>query len=232
LALKEPCQIPKEWVVDENLRRQPAQDRSAQRFDLILDTAAALVDQYGIAGVSPTLIARTAGMTGPAIYRYFDDMSSVFRALAARNVERFFASLQQILANPKMSWEDAVRASVDLYANMYRSEPGFARLRLGEGLDKNALNDVEGNGRVVAAAAVAHFQPRYETWDRPLMTEHIEVMVHLIFALVARAFENDRDGEPFFLSEAKRLSVTYLANFLATVPGIAPDTQHAAAATA
>ena len=76
----------------DGLRRHPVQGRSSQRIDLILDTAAALIDESGYGALSPTLIARRAGMSGPAIYRYFADTDAVVRALAMRNLERFLAA--------------------------------------------------------------------------------------------------------------------------------------------
>ncbi len=166
-------------------------------------------------------------MTGPAIYRYFADMDSVFRSLVARNLERYLRALQQLLADPNIEWQDAVGKAVDIYAEMFRTEPGFARLRIGDALGSAVLSDEVSNARVVAAAAIRQFQPRYETWDRPMMTERIEVMVHVVFALVARAFECESAGDRFFIGEAKRLSVSYLEDFLASVPGTDP-----AAATA
>jgi AcrR family transcriptional regulator len=209
--------------VDDSLRRKPSQDRSAQRFNLILDTAAQLIVERGISGVTPTAIARESGMTGPAIYRYFTDMEHVLRALATRNLERYFAAQMAMLSAPDISWEDAVEASVDICADMFRTEPGFARLRIGEGLDRNVSGATHTHLRQVAVTAVEVFQPRYEARDRPLMVEHIEVIVQVIFVLVGRAFESDPAGDPFFIREAKKFAVSYLANFLETTPGKTPS---------
>jgi hypothetical protein len=54
------------------------------------------------------------------------------------------------------------------------------------------------------------------------MVEHIEVIVHVIFVLVGRAFESDPVGDPFFIGEAKKFAVSYLEDFLETTPGITP----------
>lgn len=201
------------------LRRQPAQDRSAQRLELILDTTAALIDELGLNTVSPALVARRARMSGPAIYRYFSDRDSIIRALARRNLERFLVATQQLLSNETLSWQDAIAESVDMYCRLYRSEPGFAALRFGSG-PAARFNETETNLTVVARSTIEHFQPRYEAWDRPGMLQAVEVMLHLNEALVDRAFNGD-DRE-FFISEAKRLSIDYLADFLLTVPGIPP----------
>jgi len=208
--------------IDDNLRRQPSQDRSTQRVTLILDTTAALVDEVGLSGLTPALIARRSDMSGPAIYRYFADLDAIVRALATRNLERFLDRTADLLADSELSWEDAIAASVDNYAHMYRTEPSFRSIRLGSGAG-SLMNEGVSNKRVIAQATIAHFAPRYETWDRESMPLRVEVMIEIIEALVSRAFEPDgEDNEAFFLGEAKRLGVAYLAEILETVPGTPP----------
>ncbi len=204
----------------DSLRRKPAQDRSAQRLELILDTAASLIDEVGLSAITPSLVARQAGMSGPAIYRYFSDVEGIISALARRNLERFLAATGDLLSDEHLSWEAAVESCVDLYSDMYRDVPGFRTLRLGSGPSARFSED-ETNLVVVAKAAIGYFQPRFETWDRPGMLNAIEVMLQIIEALVARAYDGD-NGE-FFIAEAKRLSVRYLGEFLLTVPGTPPQ---------
>lgn len=202
------------------LRRQPAQDRSAQRLELILDTTAALIDELGLTAVSPALVARRAGMSGPAIYRYFSDGDSIIRALSRRNLERFLESTQRMLSDQDLSWQDAIAGSVEMYDGMYRTEPGFAALRFGYG-HAARFSETETNLGVVARSTIGFFQPRYETWERPGLLPAVEVMLQIIEALVGRA--HDGDNAEFFVAEAKRLSINYLDEFLQTVPGTPPE---------
>ena len=137
----------------DGLRRHPVQGRSSQRIDLILDTAAALIDESGYGALSPTLIARRAGMSGPAIYRYFADTDAVVRALAMRNLERFLtAAATEVAAHEE--WRDALGGFVDVYAGLMRNEPGFRWLGLGDGVDRHLLSATERNTRVVDRKSV------------------------------------------------------------------------------
>jgi AcrR family transcriptional regulator len=206
-------------VTDESdgLRRRPVQGRSTQRIDLILDTTAALIDEAGYGALTPTLIARRAGMSGPAIYRYFADTDGVVRALAARNAERFLAAAEVRVADAE-EWEVALAGFVDVYAGLMRDEPGFRWLGLGDGVDRHLLSATESNNRVVGRAAAEYMIARYDTWDRPDFVKHVDVIVEVIVALVVRAFDRDDDGDPFFIAEAKRVAVGYLADYLATQP--------------
>jgi AcrR family transcriptional regulator len=201
----------------DGLRRHPVQGRSSQRIDLILDTAAALIDENGYGALSPTLIARRAGMSGPAIYRYFADTDSIVRALAMRNLERFLTAAASEVATHE-EWQDALGGFVDVYAGLMRNEPGFRWLGLGDGVDRHLLSSTERNTRVVGRAAGEFMSTRYDTWDRPGFAKHVDVIVELIVALVDRAFDGDAEGDPFYIGEARRLSIAYLDEFLTTVP--------------
>ena len=199
------------------LRRHPVQGRSSQRIDLILDTAAALIDESGYGALSPTQIARRAGMSGPAIYRYFADTDAIVRALATRNLERFLAAAAAMVAEQE-AWQNALSGFVDVYAGLMRNEPGFRWLGLGDGVDRHLLSGTERNTRVVGRAAGEFMATRYDTWDRPDFAKHVDVLVELIVALIERAFDGNDEGDPFFIGEARRLSVAYLDEFLTTVP--------------
>ena len=204
----------------DELRRAPAQDRSARRLDLILDTAAALLDEES--GIpTPTAIGRRAGMSHAAVYRYFADAEAVVRALAARNLERFLTATAHVLADPGITWQDALRAAADRYADLLRHEPGFRRVRFGDGIDIHALSDSHTNKQVIADALVRYFAGRFELWDRPGFLAHVEALLEISDALITRAFLTDRDGDPFFLDEAKRVAVGYMQQIL-DVPGTPP----------
>lgn len=207
-------------TTDDNLRRKPAQDRSAQRLTLILDTTARLIDEVGQSGLTPALIARNAEMSGPAIYRYFADIDAIVGALAARNLELFLEATADLLADPDLTWEGAVEGSVSNFSRMYREVPGFRTLGLGGGSGA-VFREGMSNKAVVAAAAIQYFKPRFEAWDRPLFQEHVEAMIEIIEALVRRAFEPGANTE-FFLGEATRVGIQYLGDFLTNVPGTPP----------
>jgi AcrR family transcriptional regulator len=61
--------------------------RSEQRREMLLDAADTVIRRIG-SRVSATLIAQEAGVTKPIIYRHFDDIQDLYRALAARHNER------------------------------------------------------------------------------------------------------------------------------------------------
>jgi len=196
------------------MRRQPRQGRSEQRLELILDSLAALIDEVGYNNLSIAMIAKRAQMSGPGIYRYFDDLNAIARELAQRNLSRFIVNVTAMLDDDKDEWQDALTGAVDVYADLFRTEPGFRWLRLGDSIDKNLIDAAENNRSVIARHTAELFYSKYDVYHRNDLVEHAEAMVEIIDALVARAFIDDANGDTFFIDEAKRVIVWYLDEYL------------------
>src|SRR6185312_3814062 len=194
-------------------RHTPRQDRSVERVTLILDTLAVLVDEVGYGNLTPALIARRAHMSGPAIYRYFSDLESIALALAARNLERYVERCREFLGEAT-EWEDAIVAAVSSYADFFRNEPGFGQIRLGDAITHDRPGTRVSNKTVLASAVCELFVDQYEVLPRTELLGHVEVMVEIGDALIARAFEADPRGDQFFLDECGRLMVDYLGEYL------------------
>jgi len=69
------------------VRRRPAQQRSRERFDALVDAAGHLIGLRGIDEVSMTDIAERADVALTAAYRYFPNKQAVVRELALRSFE-------------------------------------------------------------------------------------------------------------------------------------------------
>lgn len=65
----------------QDTRQRPRQKRAAETFDLILETAALLLEEVGFDKLSTNLICERAGLTPPALYRYFPNKYAVMREL-------------------------------------------------------------------------------------------------------------------------------------------------------
>ncbi|MFD6156914.1 TetR/AcrR family transcriptional regulator [Nocardia sp. NPDC060256] len=75
-------------------RRRPTQERAKATREHILDTAAQLFGERGIANTSTNRIATAAGVSIGTVYRYFADRSVMVEELLRRlleNVERSFS---------------------------------------------------------------------------------------------------------------------------------------------
>ena len=66
----------------------PRQDRAVQTYERLLDVAGELLAELGIDQISTNLICARAGMTPPALYRYFRNKYAVLEALGRRLMDR------------------------------------------------------------------------------------------------------------------------------------------------
>lgn len=66
----------------------PRQARAIKTYQAILSATAELLIEVGVERISTNLIAERAGVTVPALYRYFPNKYSVLNALGARLTDR------------------------------------------------------------------------------------------------------------------------------------------------
>ncbi|MEM9054377.1 MAG: helix-turn-helix domain-containing protein, partial [Pseudomonadota bacterium] len=69
-------------------RAAPNQSRSQKTLELILAAASDLLEDVGFERLSTNLICKQAGLTPPALYRYFPNKYAVLKALGERLMER------------------------------------------------------------------------------------------------------------------------------------------------
>ncbi len=65
-------------------KQRPVQVRAMSTFDAILDIAAELLGEVGIERLSTNLICSRAGITPPALYRYFPNKYAILKELGER----------------------------------------------------------------------------------------------------------------------------------------------------
>lgn len=110
------------------VRRQPEQKRSRAGVRAILDATAELLGVMGIDQITTTEIAKRAGLSKAALYRYFPTKMAVVRALAQREFE-----LQQIAIAANLSsdrdLDELLSEGLREYLLSHRAEPYLAQLR-------------------------------------------------------------------------------------------------------
>ncbi len=89
--------------------RGPQQERAQQTHDRLLATAGELLAEVGIDQISTNLICARAGVTPPALYRYFKDKYAVLEALGRRLMDRQNEVLEAWIARHADSGIDAMQ---------------------------------------------------------------------------------------------------------------------------
>ena len=69
-------------------KKQPAQQRATETFERILEVTAQTLADVGIERLSTTLVCERAGLTPPALYRYFPNKYALLSELGQRLMQR------------------------------------------------------------------------------------------------------------------------------------------------
>lgn len=70
-----------------NARTTPSQTRARNTFEAVLSTAGELLGEVGFERLSTNLVCERAGITPPALYRYFPNKYAILSELARRLME-------------------------------------------------------------------------------------------------------------------------------------------------
>ncbi|HVJ52903.1 MAG TPA: TetR/AcrR family transcriptional regulator [Aliidongia sp.] len=75
---------PEPAAIDMELKTQPLQERSRQTYEAILAAAGQLLAEVGIEQLSTNLVCKRAGLSPPALYRYFPNKYALLKELGVR----------------------------------------------------------------------------------------------------------------------------------------------------
>jgi AcrR family transcriptional regulator len=113
---------------NEAPRPLPRQDRSQKTYERLLDVTGALLAEVGIERISTNMICARAGMTTPALYRYFKDKFAIIEALFERLMNRRFEVVRAWYERHAPQGVDAVAENVELLvrdlAAVTEAQPG------------------------------------------------------------------------------------------------------------
>jgi AcrR family transcriptional regulator len=94
-------------------RQPPRQDRAQQTYERLLDVTGILLAEVGVETISTNMICARAGMTPPALYRYFKDKYALIEALAERLMARQAVVVEQWLTTHAPNGVGALAANVE-----------------------------------------------------------------------------------------------------------------------
>ncbi|MEM7360330.1 MAG: TetR/AcrR family transcriptional regulator [Pseudomonadota bacterium] len=116
--------------MNENLqtRIEPGQDRSRATMQSIMDASASLIADFGFDAVSMTQIAKQAGMSKAALYRYFPNKQSLLMAHAERSFKVHREEMQSVMQN-SIEPEEMLRAGINHYCLQHANNPFLLNLR-------------------------------------------------------------------------------------------------------
>ena len=208
------------------LRRRPAQRRSVERVERMLDECALLLDEVGYEAMTTKEVARRAEVPIGTFYQFFHDKQGLVRALARRNLEAFLSRVIDRIPKADLGhWTDLVDLAIDEFVAMKRTTPGFGVLDFGEvllapggpavGGSRTALDGTQENNMVVADRLRALTLELLDAPVGPGLDRALLVAVEATDAVLKLAFRVDPSGDALLIAECKHLVRRYLADHLA-----------------
>ena len=200
-------------------KNKPKQERAKRTYEAILTAAAELLVEVGVERISTNIVAERAGITVPALYRYFPNKYAVLNALSAACMDKQNAVFQQWF-DQYLEQGDPQLLADDIYG-LLKGTYDVTQEQVG-GLEVvQALRAVEplrevriASHRVVAsqlATIAAEFLGRPA--DELVMTQ-ARLTVNLGYAIVEMAMEDQSLSAESILREGARMIQLYWQGIL------------------
>ncbi|MCY7413368.1 MAG: TetR family transcriptional regulator [Salinibacterium sp.] len=197
------------------LRNEPVQARSTARLAALLDGAASIIDQIGYERLTTAMVAERAGASIGTVYRYFPDRIALLQALGARNLERLLGSVSEEVSKPEHKDSvSAVNGAFSAIVDIYRSEPGFRSLRVGDVIDLRPAPTERPFNSIVSDRIADSIIARFDIADSSELRFDFETAVEIADGLTARAFARAPRGDEAFLSAARSVIMALLSKRL------------------
>ncbi len=186
-------------------RRPPQQARAQQTKGRLLDVAGELLAEVGIERISTNMIAARAGLSPPALYRYFGDKYAVLEALGRRLMERQNAVLDAWLARHASGgiamMADHIGDLLTENAAVTRAEPGAVWILRALHASPRLVHIRLESHRHVTGRLVEACAPHLPCIDREILWSRLRLAVEIGFAADEMLYEESRVSADVVLAE-------------------------------
>ena len=175
----------------------------------LLDVAGKLLGDVGIERISTNMICARAGVTPPALYRYFKDKYAVLEALGRRLMERqnevLSAWLERHVPNGLSAVADHLDDLLRETADVTAAEPGAIwTLRALRAVPQLAHVRIESH-RVVTDHMVKAYAPLVPELSKKVLWRRVRVAIEFGFAVDEMLNEEDMLKREDIIKEAARM---------------------------
>jgi AcrR family transcriptional regulator len=205
-------------------RRQPVQERARKTVELILNTAAALLEEGGLEAFNTNLLAERAAVRVRTVYRYFPNKLAVITAVAERLAEEWDSWFDgfRALSDPHTNWRTLWTAYIDTFVDGIRRVPGGLAIRRAmRALPELRAIDRQDNERLARQLAAA-IERRGLGLPRNRLTTMARVLIETAVTVLDLALLEPQAHARALIDELKHLQLAYLEASI-----VSPDTRQA-----
>jgi AcrR family transcriptional regulator len=212
-----------------NTRRLPQQERSVQRVETILATAAELITVHGVAKLKITDVAKKAGLPIGSIYQYFPDKTAIVKALFERFIHNARARVIERYAEIQ-SLDHAIEVTFEIlhwYQGEMTSNPARIAVWLGTETDLDLMKFHLAEIELLADLFLKSIQKYLPPDLQADMEARTFLLSYLTGSVMKMALLTDQDMSQRLLREWKAVLLMTLFNQGAPVTILEPDAPHA-----
>ncbi len=182
------------------VRREPVRGRGERSRARIIESAALVLEKYGMVGFTTDRVAEEAGLAVGTIYQYFPDKMALMRAFTEKWYEDRPAGLDDV----------PLPESIDMIADWYRAQPGAAACL--EAI--NSVEELREFYRSLTELETQRLAKSFSSSGRPTKTDtaRARTLVTTINAVMIEATKlKKRDGDAL---------IQCLKELIAAAPGL------------
>jgi len=179
---------------------------------LILDTAAGMLEESGLAAFNTNALAERAGVRVRTVYRYFPNKLAVIIAVAERMAGKWDGWLAEFheLADPASDWCEVWSTYVDRFMDGIRSTPGGTAIRRAmRALPELQAIDRRDNEHLAAQLAAA-LARRGTPIPRRRLVVVSRMLIETAVTVLDAALEEPPPRARALVEELKRMQCAYL----------------------
>ena len=192
-------------------RRRPAQARSRERFERIVQAARAVLVDVGFESFTFDEVAHRAGVPIGTLYQFFANKYVLICELDRQDTATSLAEIERFSRLvPAPQWPDVLDEFIDHLARMWREDPSRRAVW-------HAIQSTPATRATAADTELQLLEPLSEIL-RPLATEHSDAqrielarfLIHTVVSLLNYAISGDPDKFNSVVMELKRMLISYL----------------------
>ncbi|WP_370415620.1 TetR/AcrR family transcriptional regulator [Streptomyces fradiae] len=190
--------------------RQPRQARSRARVEAILGAADRILSQEGYEALTMRRIAEESGAPVGSIYQFYADKGAVVDALGRRYLERYRTAIDALVERAVAGeLTDPVGTMVDVYAELFRSQPGGMALWAGRHLSPGLARADEASNALIAEGLRRIVEQLTGVADDEVLPRATRVVVWAANAVLHEVHKGGGTADPGTVDELKRMLNAY-----------------------
>jgi AcrR family transcriptional regulator len=203
-----------------DMKLKPSQARARNTFEVVLSAASELLGEVGFERLSTNMVCERAGLTPPALYRYFPNKYAILSELARRLMEvqdEIVFEWMKTADFESASLDEAVRSNVAIILQVNavtRAQPGGVWiLRALRAVPLLHAVRIESRNRVAAQLADI-LALKYPNVDPQTLQTATRMTTELTYAATEMVLqEPDQLEEERIITQASRMMALYYDSF-------------------